>query len=293
MKLLLVRPRGSSPNGSSSISAVDCAVPSPAPASAADLAVAANWTCYDASGTVVPNVVPGAATTIVIPDGTTSFTIPADATPTWAGIRFGGHSGTKWGQNGSNGTGSSYTWRDTALKDYAFKGDGDLANLNNANTTWQTTNMKAKRIRFDGWVNIPAEKAGRWYLSQAFDDYFTFAIDGEWVLHSNNYNYYTYLNYDVTPGWHRFTVVCGDTFGGFGSGSIDVGGVKVPFSFSVNGGAAQRFDQLTQGSGNSTVQLAADCDWSALGTINLSNGTVIDLNGHSLTIYDAKNSSRA
>ena len=258
-----------------------------APASAADLAVAANWTCYDASGTVVPNVVPGAATTIVIPDCTTSFTIPSDATPTWAGIRFGGHSGTKWGQNGSNGTGSSYTWRDTALKDYAFKGDGDLANLTGANTTWQTTNMKAKRVRFDGWVNIPAEKAGRWYLSQAFDDYFTFAIDGEWVLHSNNYNYYTYLNYDVTPGWHRFTVVCGDTSGGFGSGGITVGGVKVPFSFSVNGGAAQRFDQLTQGSGNSTVQLAADCDWSALGTINLSNGTVIDLNGHNLTIYDA------
>ena len=257
-----------------------------APASAADLAVAANWTCYDASGTVVPNVVPGAATTIVIPDGTTSFTIPSDATPTWAGIRFGGHSGTKWGQNGSNGTGSSYTWRDTALKDYAFKGDGDLANLTGANTSWQTTNMKAKRVRFDGWVNIPAEKAGRWYLSQAFDDYFTFAIDGEWVLHSNNYNYYTYLNYDVTPGWHRFTVVCGDTFGGYGSGGITVGGVQVPFSFSVNGGAAQRFDQLTQGSGNSTVQLAADCDWSALGTINLSNGTVIDLNGHSLTIHD-------
>ena len=257
-----------------------------APASAADLAVAANWTCYDASGTVVPNVVPGAATTIVIPDCTTSFTIPSDATPTWAGIRFGGHSGTKWGQNGSNGTGSSYTWRDTALKDYAFKGDGDLANLTGANTSWQTTNMQGKRVRFDGWVNIPAEKAGRWYLSQAFDDYFTFAIDGEWVLHSNNYNYYTYLNYDVTPGWHRFTVVCGDTFGGFGSGSIDVGGVKVPFSFSVNGGAAQRFDQLTQGSGNSTVQLAADCDWSAFGTINLSNGTVIDLNGHNLTIHD-------
>ncbi|MBQ1429779.1 MAG: hypothetical protein IIZ06_08945, partial [Kiritimatiellae bacterium] len=258
-----------------------------APASAADLAVAANWTCRDASGNVVAGVVPGAATTIVIPDGTTSFTIPSDATPTWAGIRFGGHSGTKWGQNGSNGTGSSYTWRDTALKDYAFKGDGDLANLTGANTDWQTTNMQGKRVRFDGWVNIPAEKAGRWYLSQAFDDYFTFAIDGEWVLHSNNYNYYTYLNYDVTPGWHRFTIIAGDTFGGFGSGSIDGGGVKVPFSFSVNGGAAQRFDQLTQGSGNSTVQLAADCDWSALGTINLSNGTVIDLNGHNLTIYDA------
>ena len=126
-----------------------------APASAADLAVAANWTCRDASGNVVAGVVPGAATTIVIPDGTTSFTIPSDATPTWAGIRFGGHSGTKWGQNGSNGTGSSYTWRDTALKDYAFKGDGDLANLTGANTSWQTTNMKAKRVRFDGWVNIP------------------------------------------------------------------------------------------------------------------------------------------
>ena len=258
-----------------------------APASAADLAVAANWTCYDASGTVVPNVVPGAATTIVIPDGTTTFTIPSDATPTWAGIRFGGHSGTKWGQNGSNGTGSSYTWRDTALKDYAFKGDGDLANLTGANTSWQTTNMKAKRVRFDGWVNVPAEKAGRWYLTQRFDDYFTLAIDGEWVLHSNSYDYDLYQNWNVTPGWHRFTVVCGDTYGGYGSAVVDVGGTKVPFSFSVNGGAAQRFDQLTQGSGNSTVQLAADCDWSALGTINLSNGTVIDLNGHNLTIYDA------
>ena len=62
--------------------------------------------------------------------------------------------------------------------------------------------------------------------------------------------------------------------------------MKVPFTVSVNGGDEMAFtsDNFTFGADSGVVTLAENTDWSSLGAVTLSPGTVIDLNGHTLTV---------
>ena len=71
-----------------------------APTSAADLANAANWACYEQDGTtVISGAVPGSLTTLFI-DGTTSFSLPAGVAPTWGSVLIGGHAAPHYGRIG-------------------------------------------------------------------------------------------------------------------------------------------------------------------------------------------------
>ena len=121
-----------------------------------------------------------------------------------------------------------------------------------------------------------------------FDDYFGFAIDGEWIVVNPSYVNSMATTVDVPEGWHRFTIVCGDTGGGYGAtgtSSVVVNGVHAPMSISWGGAAVTFTDgNFTFGSDGNTVVLSADCDWSALGNVLIANGATIDLNGHDLTL---------
>jgi len=94
---------------------------------------------------------------------------------------------------------------------------------------------------------------------------------------------------DVSEGWHRFTIICGDTSGSFGStdtSCVVVNGVNAPMSISW-GGAAVTFTDgnfTFGGEAAGTVTLTNDCDWTALGNVLIANGATIDLNGHNLTL---------
>ena len=69
------------------------------PASGDDFANAANWKCYDAAGNLMNGAVPGAATTVVITNATTAFTIPNGVTPAWKRIRVGAErTVAQWGR---------------------------------------------------------------------------------------------------------------------------------------------------------------------------------------------------
>ena len=250
----------------------------------------ANWSCWNASGDPIYNTVPGDITTVVV-DGPTTLSVPEGAVTPWARIKFGAEQkATKWGRifygadRYSNSTYPDTSYINIKLGEYVSYGNGSLVNLDGQNTAWQYSWLDWSQLRFDGWFYIAPSQAGSWHITQSFDDYFGFAVDGEWVVLNRTYTAKTETDCEMTEGWHRFTIVCGDTWGGQGSRDVSVNGTKTPMAISINGGAEIAFSaaNFTFGSGENTITLNADCDWRSLGSILLRSGATIDLNGHVL-----------
>ncbi|MBQ8114361.1 MAG: hypothetical protein IJ146_14260 [Kiritimatiellae bacterium] len=249
----------------------------------------ANWNCWNASGTQLDGVTPGDYTTVIIADGTTTLNVPEGVTPPWGRVQFGDGEpkATQWGRifYGADRSAVSGTawYMNTPLRDYVAMGTGDIANLVNA--AWQTSWLDWAHLRFDGWFKVTPAQAGAWHIRQKFDDYFAFAIDGEWVLVNPTHTVEAASDCEVAEGWHRFTIICGDTAGGQGP-ILPLNGVNVPMAISIEGGEEVAFaaDSFQLGSGSTVVKLGCDCDWRSLGKIVLESGAAIDLNGHVLKI---------
>ena len=251
-----------------------------------------NWTCYNGDDQEVAGAIPTNVTTVVV-SGTTKFSIPEGTEQfPWKDVRIFPErtTPTQWGRiayAGERNHGSDIpgvAWKDMGLFEYSQKGEGNLANLVGQNTTWQNNNLNNSQLRFDGWFFVAPEQAGLWRIRQKFDDYFAFRIDGSWVAVNNTYQTERTFTTSVTEGWHRFTIVCGDTWGGQGA-TLSPG--NVPMLISIEGGSEIQFstDSFTMGTEQSeTLTLAADCDWTALGEIALNNAATLDLNGHNLTV---------
>ena len=251
-----------------------------------------NWTCYNGDDQEVAGAIPTNVTTVVV-SGTTKFSIPEGTEQfPWKDVRIFPErtTPTQWGRiayAGERNHGSDIpgvAWKDMGLFEYSQKGEGDLAKLVGQNTTWQNNNLNNSQLRFDGWFFVTSAQAGTWRIRQMFDDYFAFSIDGNWVAINNTYQNERSFTTSVTEGWHRFTIVCGDTWGGQG-GILSPG--NVPMLISIEGGSEIPFTtaSFTMGTEQSeTLTLAADCDWTALGEIALNNAATLDLNGHNLTV---------
>ena len=247
-----------------------------------------NWTCYNNENEEISGALPTNFTTVVV-SGSTKFSVPEGAEhPPWKEVRMFPErtTTTQWGRiayagvrnNGSDIPGVA--WKDLGLFEYSQKGAGNLANLVGKDTTWSKNNLDNSQLRFDGWFFVTSAQAGVWRIRQMFDDYFAFSIDGNWVVINNTYQNERSSTTSVTEGWHRFTIVCGDTWGGQG-GILSPG--NVPMLISIEGGSEIPF--FTMGTEQSeTLTLAADCDWTALGEIALNNAATLDLNGHNLTV---------
>ena len=249
----------------------------------------ANWNCINLYGDALANTVPMNYTTVIV-DGTTTFSIPEGVTDLpWKNVQFGDGQpkATQWGRifYGADRSAISGTdwYLNTPLGDYTAMGTGDLANLVDA--AWQVSWLDWAHLRFDGWFYATAAQAGVWHIRQKFDDYFAFAIDGEWKLVNPTYTVIVESDCEVTEGWHRFTVICGDTYGGQGP-SLPLDGVNVPMAVSINGGGEVAFSNANfqMGSGTTVIKLDGDCDWRALKKIDLVSGATIDLNGHVLKV---------
>lgn len=258
----------------------------------ANLADPANWECRDASGAVMANAAPGANTTVKV-GGNTTFTLPAGTTSVpWRRFQVGAleHPAAQWGRfcygaeryNGTvdGGIGNdSFTL--TPVDFFTPCGLADISKLNGKNTVWANLYLDVSLQRHDGWFHVSAQQAGQWRISLFYDDYFGFAIDGDWVISTGTYQSSVASSCVVKEGWHRFTIVNGDTWGGHGA--VNTGGV--PMLIYANGsatGVAFSEANFTMGSGRDVVTLGADCDWTALGTVTLAGGAVLDLNGHAL-----------
>ncbi|MBQ6141341.1 MAG: hypothetical protein IJI54_08645 [Kiritimatiellae bacterium] len=247
----------------------------------------ANWSCVNAAGETIV-AAPTNVTTVTI-SGTTSFTIPDGVTSfPWKEIKFGAsdaHVATRCGSIKLNSA-ADIGDLPTGMFNVLSSAQTSLANLNEGNTSWQTSYLKTSRVRYDGWFYVTAAQAGTWTVTQMFDNYFGFAIDGEWIIVNPTYVNSMTTTVDVPEGWHRFTIVCGDTSGGYGStetSSVVVNGVHAPMSISWGGAAVTFTDgNFTFGGDGNTVVLSDDCDWRALGNVFIANGAVIDLNGHNL-----------
>ncbi|MBR1586932.1 MAG: hypothetical protein IJ658_01275, partial [Kiritimatiellae bacterium] len=262
------------------------------PTSADDLANAANWKCYDAAGSLMNGAVPGAATTVVITNATTAFTVPNGVTPAWKRIRLGAErTVSQWGKKsygvdryanyGMYGT----EWM-IPIGDYTCNGT-----ISDPSVIAQGV-LEKSQLRMDGWFYVAAANAGYWkiYQNVTFDDYSALAIDGEWVFHDIGYRYKLSSYCNVAEGWHRYTVICGDTFGGY-TGKSGTGNLNYYVTRPKSGGGTENVQfkptNFTFGSAApSTIKLTDDCNWGAFGTVTLSNGTVLDLNGHSLVVED-------
>jgi len=260
---------------------------------AGNLADPANWECRDAAGNVVENAVPNEHTTVII-DGTTSFSVPEGTDVNWKGVQIGEdiHSYTQMGYikyAGRSAMGND-NWKNVLLKHYMTQGVGDLTELNAYGVPWSATYINEAQVRYDGWVHVSAEEAGTWNVNQRYDDYYGLAIDGAWKHINNTYNANKMTNFTIAEGWHKFTIVCGDTTGGEGangaSNGMSYNGMPWPMLVSVNGGEYVPFtpDHFTMGTGRNIVTLNADCDWRGLGTVTIPSGAAIDLNGHTLKV---------
>jgi hypothetical protein len=254
----------------------------------ANLLDPANWNCWNVAGELLDGKVPEDFTVLIVDGGTTTLTVPEGATPTWGRVQFcdDGPKMTQWGRIFYGADRSAFgntSFLSTALGEYTALGRGDLANLNGQNTGWQYSWLDWATLRFDGWFKVTSAQAGVWRVRQKFDDHFGFAIDGEWVLANNTHSAEKIVECDVAEGWHRFTIICGDTNGGQGA-SVSLAGVNVPMTISVNGGAERTFsaDVFEMGTERTVIKLGCDCDWRALGRVALASGAAIDLNGHVL-----------
>ena len=254
----------------------------------------ANWSCVNAAGDVI-TAAPTNVTTVVI-NGMTSFSIPEGVTTfPWKEIQFGGdvHTALRCGTWSYNSN-ASYTGTLPGVFTLLSAADTSLANLDNGSysdtpSAWQEAHLKRQRVRFDGWFYVTPAQAGTWTVNQKFDDYYCFGIDGSWVVANPTYQALLIGTCDVSAGWHRFTIICGDTggngWGAYPGSAVQVEGVDAPISISW-GDAPVRFapSNFTFGTDAAPViTLSCDCDWSALGALTLMNGATIDLNGHNLT----------
>ena len=205
---------------------------------------------------------------------------------------IGGHTATRRGritysQRGGMAA-TNIDWPKVPLSSYSDDGLHEVAELNRAVGAGNSPAFLEKsQLRYDGWVEVTEDLAGWWTINQKFDDYFLFAIDGDFAVFNHTYSSAAASRVRVTEGWHRFTVICGDTYGGYGA-EYEFGDMKVPFTVSVNGGDEMAFtsDNFTFGSDSGVVTLAENTDWSSLGAVTLSPGAVVDLNGHALTVAD-------
>jgi len=256
---------------------------------AESLANPANWTCSDQNGEAMAGV-PGEKTIVIVPSGNTAFTIPRGVEPVWRRVLFGDEgAGTVWGSRGTaNG---SLGYITVAANTYEYKGEGSAGSLQRVilhNPSNNPAELAKKQLRYDGWFYADSSKAGHWTLQAYADDYVAFMVDGELLTYGRTMGR-TFGKAEVSPGWHRFTLIAGDTGGGYGGCILASDHRLAPLTVKVDGGAELAFtpDNFKFGGGSNTVKLVADCDLRPLGGISVDNATTIDLNGHELRIDSA------
>ncbi len=282
---------------------------------AATLADSANWECYDQNGDSIAGV-PGEKAVVVIPNGTTAFTVPSGYVPAWRKVRLGsdGAAATQWATKDATG-GSLAAFMDTAATAYAAQGEGSVdATVGRIihNPQDVPSALAGREIRYDGWVYVSDAQAGRWRINAFADDYVAFRIDDEWAVSARSCGR-SVSECEVSKGWHRFTLVEGDNGGGYGGRNLtgDHGNV-VPVAISINGGGEVAFSsanftfggassgtaqlqsagiRLAAASGSSAVTLAGDCDLSSVEEVSLDAATELDLNGHTLKAKSLSSSS--
>ena len=266
-----------------------------APSAAADLVNPANWTSVNVQGTAI-SAAPTNTTTVILPASVLStFSIPDGVTVNWGCVVLGGHTKSKYGFKDGTPVNSTMEWRDLALSSYTTVSDipnGKQQGAAYLASTATPSELGTAQIRLDGWFYVTAAQAGKWTLPNKFDDVSAFAIDGQWLYLLNTYRVDSKGGAFVSEGWHRYTIAVGDTGGGWGS-NFSVGGANYPFGVAINGAANVAFTEanFTFGTDVDTLQLTRDCDWRALGEINISSGLTIDLNGHNLAVHDIDRST--
>ena len=262
------------------------------PTSAADLANAANWTSVNAQGTTIA-AAPTAVTTVILPVAAlATFTLPADFTPAWGRVVLGGRTATQSGRIAGTPNMNKLAYLYRGVYDYTSLGANGVASINGngSGVAFLKNNLVQSQVRFDGWVNVTAEKAGRWFINCQFDDAVTLFIDGRRVFHDPCWTPAVVGGCFVSEGWHRFTLIAADGGGGYGCHANDtVNGTRVPFRITVNG-SLTAFHAFAFGTDGNAVALAGDADWRALGEIELESGVTIDLNGHNLAVADIQRS---
>ena len=258
----------------------------------------ANWRCYNADGQTMADALPGPNTVVRMTD-VAMASVSAGTVWPYGKVVIGAqdHPLTEWGRIGygvyryKDKDMPNYNFVNIPLADYEWKGaqSGIDAQLDDYNTAWMNSNLKQSQLRFDGWVYVDDTKAGTWSILQCFDDYFYFTLDGQMLAQNLTFRYATNFTAQVSSGWHRFSIICGDCWGGYGSlrwaGKTWSGPGLSHGPMTITAGESTfKFSELPGGSGENKITLAYDCDWRGLGIIDLGNAQKIDLAGHRLYV---------
>ena len=265
---------------------------------ASSLASSANWSCTDQNGDAITGV-PDHRSVVIIPNGSTAFTIPEGFTPNWRKLQIGseGKATAQWGKKAYT-MDSAAAQLEPSASAYEVQGDANIdETVRSVAPAVQDApaGLSGKQFRYDGWVNVSAAQSGRWAITAFADDYAAFRLDDEWLSFTVSGAARTSV-VDVPKGWHRFTLIIGDWYGGYGgSGMTTDHSCAAPVTVSIDGGNNIAFtsSNFTFGAPDRAapvVTLAGDCDWSGVGEVSLDSGAELDLNGHNLTLSGASSS---
>lgn len=102
--------------------------------------------------------------------------------------------------------------------------------------------LKRSTLRYEGTFYVPKQDAGVWRFTESFDDHACFWIDNNLILYNPTYKNSVTMTANISPGWHTFTLVVGDAYGGYGS-SYAYEDKLVPMVVSINGADPVSFDE--------------------------------------------------
>ena len=136
-----------------------------------------------------------------------------------------------------------------------------------ADVLWAESLLYHSQNRMDGWFYVPADRAGTWEFIQGFDDFMAIAVDNEWIIVNETYQHGLNASIDLTPGWHPYTIVFGDTVGDFGPAGTSPWAYEYPIGVRINGGEMVKFLAANVTFGSPLDGLVGDCVFDMPGTL--------------------------
>lgn len=151
---------------------------------------------------------------------------------------------------------------------YDFDGfSAGSADRHRGNHLWARSFVAHAQSRLDGWFYVSGEKAGSWKINQGWDDFMAVAIDNAWLVVNETYLRATEATVELAEGWHTFTIVFGDTTGGYGPNDLSPWPWEYPLGVSVNGGERVKFDRTNVDVGDPLADLAGDFEVTMPGEV--------------------------
>lgn len=143
-----------------------------------------------------------------------------------------GYPAVQWRTVKNNG--NALGW-DYPLENYVYMGDTNTVNMffRTGGNAVPVEYLSVSQNRLDGWFYVANDQVGHWQILQGYDDYMAVGFDGVWLTENTTWTERVIGNWTAEEGWHRFTIVYGDTGGDAGVLGTWGGQDAVPWAIGV------------------------------------------------------------